>query len=93
MKIWQVAARGEGFQRHGSSSGFELSAFISAASPSEAFAKAVRIAKTQTIELGQAEHPGLPHAVINPEEIEEFSGTPSTEIDAVEIHWLGEQTA
>jgi len=90
MKIWQVAAQGEGFQRYGSSSGFELSAFITAATPCEALAKAVRIAKTQITELCQTEHLGLPRAVINPEEIQEFSGTPSTEIDAVEIHWLGE---
>ena len=93
MKIWQVAAQGEGFQRNGSNAAFELSGFILAATADEAFTKAVHIAKQQFVELGQAGYSDHPRAVINADEIEEFSGVPSSGIDQVEIHWLGEYHA
>ena len=90
MNIWQVSARGEGFQRNGLIMGFELSGFVVAADASDAFAKALHIAKQDFVELAQAEHPEHPRAVINPEEIQECSGAMSGhELNKINIHWLG----
>ena len=93
MNIWQVLARGEGFHRNGSAMRFELSGFVSATDPNAAFAKAVHIAKQDFVEIGQAEQPGFPRAVINAEEVQECPGMPVHQLDKIEILWFGEQEA
>ena len=93
MNTWQVLARGEGFRRNGSAMRFELSGFVSAPDPNAAFAKAVHIAKKDFVEIGQAEQPGFPRAVINAEEIQEYSGTPVYELDKIKILWFGAHEA
>jgi len=72
---------------------FELSGFVSAPDPNAAFVKAVHIAKKDFVEIGQAEQPGFPRAVINAEEIQEYSGTPVYELDKIKILWFGAHEA
>lgn len=91
MNTWQVLARGEGFHRNGSAMRLELRGFVSAADSNAAFAKAVHIAKRNFVELGQAEQPEFPHAVINAEEIQECSSMPVHQLDKIEILWFGVQ--
>jgi hypothetical protein len=87
MKNWQVLAHGERFVRGGSIMGFELSGFVTAEGPDEAFLKAVSLARVQHPELKQAESPSFPKPVINVEEVQECSMAPASELDRVEVHW------
>lgn len=93
MNIWRVLARGEGFHRNGSAMSFELSGLVSAEDPNAAFAKAVHIAKKDFAEIGQAEQPGFPRAVINAEEIQAYFDMPACELDKIEILWFGANEA
>lgn len=91
MKVWSVQIRGEGFLRQNSRMSFELSGFIEAADPNDAFTKAVSLGKKQYPELNQAEKQESPRPAINGEEIVEFVNAPRSEINKVEIHWASER--
>jgi hypothetical protein len=87
MKIWQVLGRGEGFIRGGKTLGFELSGFVSADGPNEAFEKAISLAEREWPEISQAETQAIPRAVINADEVEDVTGRLTVEVDRVELSW------
>ena len=90
-KVWQVLGSGEGFLRDCAPANFELSGFVRANDSSAAWTRAIEIARSQWLELAQADGKGIPRAVINPDEIEDASGLKldAREIDQVEIAWKG----
>ena len=90
IKRWQVLGFGEGFYRSGAKVGFELSGFIIAADPDEAFLKAVSIAKRDFPEIAQADANEFPKPVINAEEIQEAGQPSNGETDSIEVHWYAE---
>jgi hypothetical protein len=87
MKIWQVLGRGEGFIRGGKTLGFELSGFVSADGPNEAFEKAISLAEREWPEISQAETQAIPRAVINADEVQDVTGRLTVEVDRVELSW------
>ena len=84
MKIWQVLGRGEGFIRDGRLLGFELSGFVSADGPNEAFEKAIFLASHQWPEIVQSDKEGL---VINADEVINVTWRLTAEIDGIELFW------
>lgn len=87
MGIWQVQIWGDGFIRRGNAASFELGSIVEARNVDEAFDNAVALAKLVHPELAQAEHPPGPGAVINAEEIQEFTDYPREQVGIVELYW------
>ena len=87
MKIWHVLGRGEGFVHDGTVLGFELSGFVSADGPNQAFEKAISLAKGEWPEISQAEKSGFPKAVINADEVGEVTGRLNVDLDRIELFW------
>ena len=85
MKLWQVMVKGEGFVRSGVTASFDLTAFVEAESPDDAFAKACDPARQAHPELAQATGP-FPRAVIDADEIQEAAG-PYERSGEVELEW------
>lgn len=90
IKRWQVLGFGEGFERSGSKMGFELSGYINAANPDEAFFKAISIVKADFPEIEQAAAKEFRKSVINAEEIYEVGEPSNSETDRIEVHWYAE---
>jgi len=87
MKTWQVLGRGEGFVHGKSTLGFELSGFVLADDPNEAFEKAITIAKREWPEISQAEKKEFPRPVINADEVVEVTGLRFVDEERVELFW------
>lgn len=87
MKTWQILGRGEGFIRGERVVGFELSGFVLANGPDEAFEKAITIAKRDWAEISQAEKEGFPRPVINADEVVEVTGGLIVREDQVDLIW------
>ncbi|MGO4505350.1 hypothetical protein [Dyella sp. 2YAF14] len=87
MKTRQVIGRGEGFVRGESILGFELSGFVLADGPDDAFAKAVTLAKRKWPEISQVEKDKFPRPVINADEVAEVTSGLVIGEDRVELFW------
>lgn len=87
MKTWQILGRGEGFARGDRVLGFELSGFVLAAGPSEAFEKAIALARREWPEISQTEKGKFPRQVINVDEVVEVTGPLIVDEERVELFW------
>ena len=87
MKTWQVLGRGEGFVHGESVLGFELSGFVLANDPNEAFEKAITLAKREWPEISQAEKEEFPRPVINVDEVVQVTGDLIVGEDRIELFW------
>jgi hypothetical protein len=91
-KVWQIAARGEGFVRNGLVGSFALTGFVRGVDANDAWERAIAIARSRWIEIAQSDGEGVPRAVINVDEIEDASRLqldPAL-IDEVEVLWEGD---
>jgi hypothetical protein len=87
MAVWQVSAVGWAFIKGGVEQDCEISGFVRADDPDDAFSRVCAIARTLHPELLQAGGP-FPRPVINAEEVQEVPETEGRDIDKVEVYWV-----
>src|SRR5215472_13471686 len=88
-KVWQVQGFGEYFLRRGRRSNVEVSGFVRAEGPDDAWRRVIEMARDAYPEISQIDDQSIPRAVLNCDEIEDASALDLApeQIDRIEVYW------